>query len=103
MKAIQRTILVAGALLVLTIGSFPPHVLVLKAVEPNQIRHPQKVVPVGYWFIFSPPPAIELPKRSDGHTGIFISAMTPDDGSRFGSFKREATQMESAFNSDELR
>jgi hypothetical protein len=52
---VQRWILIAGAVLIILMGLFPPYAVVMPAVELNGKKHPEKVIAVGYSFIFDPP------------------------------------------------
>lgn len=59
MRVAQRLVLIAGAVLVIIMGLFPPYVLVSPAVQLKGIDHPEKVIAAGYHSIFSPPPAFD--------------------------------------------
>ena len=52
---VQRWILIAGAVLIILIGLFPPYVVVMPAVELNGKKYPEKVIAAGYGLIFDPP------------------------------------------------
>src|SRR4051812_47708077 len=59
MRIAQRSVLIAGAVLIIIMGLYPPYVLVAPAVRLKGIDYPEKVVAVGYHSIFSPPPGID--------------------------------------------
>jgi hypothetical protein len=63
-RTVQRVILIAGALLIILMGLFPPYALVMPAVELKGIKYPQKIIAVGYHSIFDPPLAFD--PDSDG-------------------------------------